>query len=98
MVHADACQLSPGRVPQCINVGATDDTDTRWSFSNYGSCVDLYAPGVNIQGAMYYSDTATILATGTSMSCPLVSGVAALYLQANPAALPAQACVSETSY
>lgn len=49
---ADACDLSPARLPQCIAVGATDVSDTRWSGSNYGRCVDLYAPGVAITSAM----------------------------------------------
>ncbi len=49
---ADACDLSPARLPQCVTVAATDVSDTRWSGSNYGSCVDLYAPGVAITSAM----------------------------------------------
>jgi len=79
--RADACLLSPAHVPQCIAVAASDETDARWADSNYGSCVDLYAPGVDITSAMFTSATATIVASGTSMACPMVSGVAAQYLQ-----------------
>lgn len=78
---ADACLLSPARIPQSITVAAIDMTDTRWSESNYGTCVDLYAPGVDITSAMFTSPTATISASGTSMAAPHVSGIAAQYLQ-----------------
>ena len=87
---ADACQLSPARVSTALTVAASDVTDTRWASSNYGSCVDLYSPGVNILSAMDTSNTATITATGTSMATPIVSGVAALYLQDNPTASAAE--------
>lgn len=96
-VCADACQLSPARLPAGITVAASDKTDTRWSSSNYGSCVDLYAPGVAVLSAMDTSDTATMTASGTSMACPHVSGVAALYLQSNPTAQPNEVR-SDSSY
>ncbi len=81
-------------MPGAITVAATDSKDSRWSFSNYGACVDVYAPGVEVRSAMFYTTTANITATGTSMACPMVSGVSALYAQANPAALPAEVCLS----
>ena len=87
-IHADACQLSPARLPAGITVAASDKTDTRWPNSNYGRCVDLYGPGVAVLSALHTSDTATMTASGTSMACPHVSGVAALYLQSNPTAQP----------
>lgn len=89
---ADACNLSPGRVPEAITVAASDISDTRWFMSNYGTCVDLYAPGVGIKSSMWTSKTATIMADGTSMATPHVSGAAALYLQNNPTALPLEVC------
>lgn len=85
----DACKFSPSRVPLAITVAATDSTDTRASYSNYGSCVDLFAPGSSITSAWYTSTTATNTISGTSMATPHVTGVAALYLQAHPTATPA---------
>ncbi|BDA42482.1 probable extracellular serine proteinase at N-terminal half [Coccomyxa sp. Obi] len=86
----DACGISPAKVPGAITVAATDSSDQRWDYSNYGTCVDLYAPGVQVRSAMFYTTTANITASGTSMACPVVSGVSALYLQVNPAAVPAE--------
>ncbi|QXG75726.1 S8 family peptidase [Modestobacter sp. L9-4] len=88
-VPQDACGGSPSRVPSALTVGATDRTDAPASFSNYGSCVDLFAPGVGITSDWYTSTTATNTISGTSMATPHVAGVAALYLQGHPAATPA---------
>jgi subtilisin family serine protease len=88
-IAANACNYSPARVPEAITVGATDKTDKKASFSNYGTCVDIFAPGVSITSAWYSSATATNTISGTSMASPHVAGVAALYLQSNPTATPA---------
>ena len=85
----DACNYSPARVPAAITVGATDKTDTKTSWSNYGNCVDIFAPGSSITSAWYTSNTATGTISGTSMATPHVVGVAALYLQSNSGASPA---------
>jgi subtilisin family serine protease len=89
-LHQDACRYSPARVPQAITVGATEKTDKKASWSNYGSCVDWFAPGVGITSAWYTSVTATRTISGTSMATPHVAGVAALYLQGTSGLTPAQ--------
>ncbi|GAA2529812.1 MULTISPECIES: S8 family peptidase [Streptomyces] len=86
----DACKYSPARVPEALTVGATDKTDTKASWSNYGTCLDLFAPGVGITAAWNTGDTATNTISGTSMATPHVAGAAALYLADHPSATPAQ--------
>ncbi|CAO5243278.1 S8 family peptidase [Frankia sp. AgKG'84/4] len=86
---ADACGSSPGRLPRAITVGATTTADSRdTTYSNFGRCVDLFAPGTDITSDWSESDTATTSLTGTSMAAPHVAGVAALYLQRHPQAGP----------
>merc|ERR1712113_1271270 len=80
--NADACGFSPAYVPSAITVGSTTSTDARSSFSNYGTCVDIWAPGSNVVSASHLSDTGTTSLSGTSMACPHVSGAAALILGA----------------
>ena len=87
---ADACNASPSSAPAAIVVGATDINDGFASFSNFGPCVTLLAPGVNIPGPTIGSNTATKTWSGTSFSSPHVAGLAALYLQTHPTATPAQ--------
>ncbi|NUT92239.1 MAG: S8 family serine peptidase [Saccharothrix sp.] len=88
--YGNACDWSPARVSQGITVGATDSSDARAYFSNYGSCLDVFAPGVNITSTYASGDNATFVMDGTSMAAPHVAGAAALYLFQNPTATPAQ--------
>ena len=84
--NANACNSSPARAANAITVGATTTSDARSSFSNFGTCLDLFAPGSGILSSWFSSDTATATLSGTSMASPHVAGVAALYKQANPGA------------
>ncbi|WP_461022291.1 S8 family peptidase [Thalassiella azotivora] len=87
--NQNACNVSPARAPAALTVGSTTNSDARSSFSNYGSCVDVFAPGSNITSAWYTSNSATNTISGTSMASPHGAGVAALYLQGAPNASPA---------
>jgi subtilisin family serine protease len=79
--NANACNYSPARVAAAITVNSSTSTDARSSFSNWGSCTDIFAPGSSIISAWHTSNTATNTISGTSMASPHVAGVAALYLQ-----------------
>ena len=94
---ANACNSSPSSEPSAITVGATTSSDGFASFSNFGSCVDISAPGVSITSDWYSSNTATNTISGTSMASPHVAGAAALYLSANPTATPADVANALTS-
>ena len=87
--NVDACSSSPAREAQAITVGATDSSDTRAWFSNYGSCLDIFAPGDNVLSAWHTGDSATNSLSGTSMASPHTAGVAALFVQSSPSASPA---------
>jgi subtilisin family serine protease len=86
----DACTGSPSGLAAAITVGATTNTDARASYSDFGSCVDFFAPGSSITSASYLTDTGTATMSGTSMATPHVVGAAALYLQGAPASTPQQ--------
>lgn len=83
----DACTASPARVPAALTVAASDRNDAKASFSNRGTCVDLFAPGVDIT-SIWLDKPGT--ASGTSMASPHVAGAAALYLETHPSATPSQ--------
>ncbi|MBQ1092040.1 S8 family peptidase [Streptomyces sp. B93] len=94
---ANASSYSPARVGEAITVGATTSTDARASYSNYGSVVDLFAPGSSITAGWHTSDTATNTISGTSMATPHVAGAAAVYLAGHTSATPAQVASALTA-
>ena len=93
----DACYYSPASEPTALTVAATDSSDNQASYSNHGSCVDLFAPGSSIYSASVSNDSAYTRMNGTSMASPHAAGAAALYLELNPAASPAQVTEAITS-
>ncbi|MGW0506923.1 S8 family serine peptidase [Micromonospora sp. NPDC003241] len=88
--NGNACAYSPGRVPAALTAAGTTITDARMPSGNYGSCLDLYAPGANITSTWHTTDTATATISGGSPATAHVAGCAALALQANPGWSPAQ--------
>jgi serine protease len=88
--NSNACNYSPARAANAVTVGSTTSSDSRSSFSNYGTCLDIYAPGSSITSAWYTSNSATNTISGTSMAAPHVAGVAAVYLNQTPTMTPAQ--------
>ncbi|MGW3724042.1 S8 family peptidase [Streptomyces sp. NPDC000851] len=93
----NASTRSPARVTEAITVGATTSGDAKASYSNYGTVLDLFAPGSSITSSWHTSDSATNTISGTSMATPHVAGAAALYLAGNPTATPAQVSTALTS-
>jgi len=87
--NLNACNYSPAREPSAITVGATTSSDARASYSNFGTCLDLFAPGSTIRSAYIRTTTDVVEMSGTSMASPHVAGVAALVLQSTPSAKPA---------
>ena len=96
-IPQNACNSSPASAPSAITTGATTKTDGIASFSNYGTCVDILAPGVSVTSDWYTSTTATNTISGTSMATPHVTGAAAAYLSSNPTATPAEVAAALTT-
>ena len=99
-VPQDACNASPARTREALTIGATTRTDARTTWSNFGDCVDFFAPGASITSASWQNDTGARTISGTSMAAPHVAGVAALYLGRHKEAQPAtvnQALVDATT-
>ena len=96
-IPQNACNNSPASAPSAITTGATTKTDGIASFSNYGTCVDILAPGVNVTSDWYSGASATNTISGTSMATPHVTGAAAAYLSSNPTATPAQVATALVS-
>ncbi|MCX5228420.1 S8 family peptidase [Streptomyces sp. NPDC006553] len=94
---SNASNYSPARVAEAITVGSTTNTDARSSFSNYGTVLDIFAPGSSITSSWNSSDSATNTISGTSMATPHVAGAAAVYLAGNPTATPAQVSTALTT-